>query len=76
VQGRWYFDSTPRDDAHLALAHDHGDPRLGVISSGTSVASLPVGAREFTPAATGRVNLDFPMVGPDGLIYCYQTFSR
>lgn len=45
AQGRWYFDNTVRDDPHLALAHDNGDPRLGVISSGTSIPSVPVGAR-------------------------------
>ena len=75
AQGRWYFDNTARDDPHLALAHDNGDPRIGVISAGISIPSLPTGAREFTPATSGRVNLDFPLVTNDGSIYCYQTFS-
>jgi hypothetical protein len=75
AQGRWYFDNNVRDDPHLALAHDNVDPRLGVISSGTSVPNLQGTAWKFTPPSSGRVNLDFPMVGSDGLIYCYQTFS-
>ena len=77
AQGRWYFDNTTRDDAHLALAHDNVDPRLGVISAGTSIPSLPSLAgdvRTFTPSASGRVNTDFPMVTADNQIYCYQTF--
>ena len=41
AQGRWYFDNTERDDPHLALAHDNGDPRMGVISSGTSITNPP-----------------------------------
>jgi len=75
AQGRWYFDNTVQDDPHLALAHDNADPRLGVISSGTSIPSLPVGARGFTPVASGRINLDFSLVTSDGLVYCYQTFT-
>src|SRR6185436_19954562 len=75
AQGRWYFDNTVQDDPHLALAHENVDPRLGVISSGTSIPSLSSGARVFTPATTGRVNLDFQLVTSDGLIYCYEAFS-
>lgn len=75
AQGRWFFDNTAQDDPHLALAHDNVDPRLGVISSGTSIPSLPTGARGFTPATSGRVNLDFALVGSDGMIYCYQSFT-
>jgi hypothetical protein len=74
AQGRWYFDTTPNDDPHLALAHDNGDPALGVISVGTSVPTVAAGAFTFTPAPTGRVNLDFPLVTPSGQIYCYQSF--
>lgn len=75
AQGRWYFDTSQQDDPHLALAHDNGDPRIGVISAGISIPSLPTGAREFAPATSGRINLDFPLVTSDGSIYCYQTFS-
>lgn len=75
AQGRWYFNTSGQDDPHLALAHDNGDPRIGVISVGTSIPSLPTGAKEFTPATSGRVNLDFPLVANDGSIYCYDTFS-
>jgi hypothetical protein len=73
AQGRWFFDNTVQEDPHLALAHDNGDPRLGTISAGTSIPSLPVGARNFTTVTTGRVNLDFPLVTADGQIYCYQN---
>jgi hypothetical protein len=75
AQGRWFFNESVGDDAHLALAHDHIDPRIGVISVGTSVPSLPTKSWGFTPAASGRVNADFPRVTADGLTYCYQTFS-
>ena len=74
AQGRWFFNSTTQDDPHLALAHDNGDPRLGVISGGTSMPSLPSGARTFTPSVSGRVNTDFPLVTADNQIYCYQSF--
>jgi hypothetical protein len=72
AQGRWYFDNSLQDDLHLALAHDNADPRLGVISVGNSVPSLPLGNRKFTPVTTGRVNLDFSLVA-DTQIYCYQN---
>ena len=74
AQGRWYFNETTQDDAHLALAHDNIDPRIGVISIGTSVPSLPARYWGFTPAASGRVNADFSRVTADGLTYCYQSF--
>jgi hypothetical protein len=79
AQGRWYFDNSVQEDPHLALAHENVDPRLGVISSGTSIPSLTAGARIFTPVSTGRVpgrvNTDFSAVTADGFIYCYETFS-
>ena len=75
AQGRWYFDNTLQDDPHLALAHDNGDPRLGVISTGTSIPGLPVSARNFTPVTTGHVNRDFGLVTADGQIYCYENFQ-
>jgi hypothetical protein len=75
AQGRWFFDNSLQDDPHLALAHDNGDPRIGVISAGTSIPSLPVGARNFTPVTTGRINVDFPLVTANGQIYCYQNFG-
>lgn len=75
AQGRWFFNNTPQEDPHLALAHDNGDPRLGVISSGTSIPTIPVGARSFTAITTGRVNLDFSLVTADGRIYCYENFA-
>jgi hypothetical protein len=74
AQGRWFFNDTPQDEPHLALAHDNIDPRIGVISVGTSVPSLPPRYWGFTPAATGRVNADFPRVTVDGLTYCYENF--
>lgn len=74
AQGRWFFDNSPGDASHLALAHDNADPRLGTISAGTSIPSLPAGARSFAAATTGRVNTDFPLVTANGQIYCYQTF--
>ena len=74
AQGRWYFNDIPQDDPHLALAHDNVDPRVGTISMGTSVPSLPTNPWSFTPATSGRVNTDFPRVTADGRIYCYQTF--
>lgn len=74
AQGRWFFNDAPMDDQHLALAHDNVDPRLGVISAGTSIPSVPTNIWVFTPAASGRVNADFRRVAADGLIYCYQTF--
>ncbi|MGH7696044.1 MAG: hypothetical protein ACRENH_13745 [Gemmatimonadaceae bacterium] len=74
AQGRWYFNETTQDDPHLALAHDNTDPRIGVISVGTSVPSLPPRYWGFTPAASGRVNADFSRVTADGMTYCYQSF--
>ena len=74
AQGRWFFNETLQDDPHLALAHDNIDPRIAVISVGTSIPSLPTRYWGFTPAATGRVNADFSRVTADGQSYCYQTF--
>lgn len=74
AQGRWFFNESMQDDQHLALAHDNVDPRIAVISVGTSIPSLPTRYWGFTPAATGRVNADFSRVTADGQSYCYQTF--
>ena len=74
AQGRWFFNETMQDDPHLALVHDNIDPRVAVISVGNSIPSLPTRYWGFTPAASGRVNADFPRVTADGLRYCYQTF--
>ncbi len=74
AQGRWFFNETMQDDPHLALVHDNVDPRIAVLSVGTSIPSLPTRYWGFTPAASGRVNADFPRVTADGLTYCYQTF--
>ena len=74
AQGRWFFNETMQDEPHLALVHDNVDPRIAVISVGTSIPSLPTRYWGFTPATSGRVNADFPRVTADGLTYCYQTF--
>lgn len=75
AQGRWYFNNTEQEDAHLALVHDNVVPGLGAFSVGTSIASLPSNVYFFIPATTGRVNLDFSRVTADGQIYCYQPNS-
>ncbi len=74
-QGRWFYDATTNDDHHLALVHDNVVPGLGVFSMGTSVPSVPTGTYRFTPASSGRVNLDFKLVTADGNLYCYQSSS-
>jgi hypothetical protein len=73
--GRWFFPGSPTypEDPHLALAHDNIDPAFGAFSVGTSVPSLPTGVYKFTPAQTGRVNLDFRFVTVAGETECYEV---
>ena len=75
--GRWFRPGSPTypEDPHLALAHDNVVPALAAFSVGTSIPSLPTGVYTFTPASTGRVNLDFRYVTTVGEIECY-TVSR
>src|SRR5206468_3329546 len=75
AQGRWFFDATEHEDPHLALVHENWDPTIGAMSIGTSLPGTGATVLLFTPAQTGRVNLDFNLVGADGNIYCYQFTS-
>ena len=72
AQGRWFFDTTSTEDHHLALVHTNWDPTVGIFSIGTTLPGSSPGWFIFTPAQTGRVNLDFNLVTADGMIYCYQ----
>lgn len=72
AQGRWFFDATENDDHHLALVHQSWDPTIGAMSIGTSLPGTGPTVLMFTPAQSGRVNLDFGQVSADGNIYCYQ----
>jgi hypothetical protein len=76
--GRWFHTGSPNlpEDAHLALAHDNLTPSLEVFSVGTSIPSLPAGAYSFTPASSGRVNLDFALVTTIGEIECYTVTAN
>ena len=73
--GRWFQPGGPTypEDPHLALAHHNVTPALGAFSVGTSIPSLPAGVYTFTPASTGRVNLDFRYVTTIGEIDCYSV---
>lgn len=73
--GRWIRIGSPTypEDPHLALVHDNVNPANGVFSVGVSIASLPSGVYGFTPATTGRVNLDFRLVTTVGELGCYQV---
>jgi hypothetical protein len=73
--GRWFRPGSPTypEDPHLALAHDNVNPANGVFSVGTSIPSLPAGTYAFTPASSGRVNLDFRFVTTVGELECYQV---
>lgn len=75
AQGRWYFDNSDAEGAHLALVHDNADATLGAFSVGTSIASLPVGVYTFRPVLSGRLNADFSRVMADGNVYCYEVTS-
>lgn len=72
AQGRWFFDATVQEDHHLALVHTSWDPTIGAFSIGTSLPGTPSTLLFFTPAVSGRLNLDFNRVTADGNIYCYQ----
>jgi hypothetical protein len=73
--GRWFHPGSPThpEDPHLALVHDNVVPALAAFSVGTSIPSLPTGVYTFTPASTGRVNLDFRYVTTIGEIECYAV---
>jgi len=75
ASGRWFRPGSPTypEDPHLALAHDNYQPALAAFSVGTSIPSLPTGVYTFTPASTGRVNLDFQYVTTIGETECYST---
>ncbi len=75
AQGRWFFDNSPMEDAHLALVHDNVDPSRAVFSVGTSVPGLASGTYDFVPGAPAgdHLNVDFGSVTSDGSTYCYQT---
>jgi hypothetical protein len=72
AQGRWFFDATVQEDHHLALVHTSWNPTIGAFSIGTSLPGTPSTLLFFTPAVSGRMNLDFNRVTADGNIYCYQ----
>lgn len=76
AQGNWFSTSEPdvvTDDPHLALVHDNVDPSKGAFSIGTTVTSYYTSLNLFTPAQSGRVNLDFDLVAADENIYCYDS---
>jgi hypothetical protein len=75
AQGRWFFNDDWEETLHLALVRDQIDPSIGAFSVGRSIPSLPTDLYRFQPVDAGRVNLDFPHVPADGLIYCYEPAS-
>lgn len=78
AQGNWFSTSEPdvvTDDPHLALVHDNVDPTKGAFSIGTTVRSYYTSLNLFTPASSGRVNLDFDLVTSDGNAYCYDNLT-
>lgn len=75
AQGRWFFDATAQEDHHLALVHASVNPAIGAFSIGTSIPGVSPTVLSFSPAQSGRVNLDFDRVTADGNIYCYQQFT-
>jgi hypothetical protein len=72
VQGRWFFNDDWNERLHLGLVRDYIDPAVAAFSVGTTIPSLPSNLYRFDPVDTGRVNVDFPHVGADGPIYCYE----
>jgi hypothetical protein len=73
AQGRWFVNNDLNERLHLALVRDHLDPAIAAFSVGTSIPSLPTQLYRFEPSGAGRVNVDFPNVQPDGMIYCYEA---
>ncbi|MBL0171701.1 MAG: hypothetical protein IPP90_13440 [Gemmatimonadaceae bacterium] len=76
--GRWFRIGSPTypEEPHLALVHDNFNPALGVFSVGSSIPSLSARTYTFTPAATGRVNLDFRYVTTIGETECYVVSAN
>lgn len=78
AQGKWYRKATVDqfpEDPHLALVHDNVDSSTAAFSVGTSVSGLRPGVYHFSPRESGSVNLDFRLVTPDGMVYCYDSLS-
>jgi hypothetical protein len=60
----------------VALVHSNYDSSRGAFSLGTNAQDAGVntsGVNYFTPATSGRVNLDFNLVKPGSTIYCYEV---
>ena len=77
AQGAWFNDAEPRHNerAHLNLAHDNIDPKIGVISMGESVPGLAVAAYRYQPQSSGHVNRDVRDIYPDGTVYCFEQLE-
>ncbi len=78
AQGLWVLkgtDQVTREDPHVALVHDNFDPRIGVFSIGISLESIGIqsGTYRFEPKESGKTNLDFNLVEPDGEVLCYEV---
>lgn len=78
AQGLWILQGTnqvTREDPHIALVHDNFDPRIGVFSIGTSLGSIGIqsGTYRFEPQESGKINLDFNLVEPNGEVLCYEV---
>jgi len=78
ASGRWFVPGAPTypEDVHLALAHDNINPATAAFSVGTSIPTLPSGVYSFTPATSGRVNLDFRFVTIIGETECYTASNN
>jgi len=74
LQGGWYSIKDPekaRSDwnSHLTLAHDNGNPNIGVLAVAGKIAD-PF-TYNFTPKHTGTINRE-PGETTAGTVYCYQ----
>jgi hypothetical protein len=76
AQGRWFVNDDVDERLHLALVRDYIDPAIAAFSVGTSVPSLPTDLYRFSPAGSGRLNLDFQLVRPGSQVYCYELTSQ
>lgn len=60
----------------LALVHSNFDRQVDVVSFGNKASRIGINTSRtlvFSPSTSGRVNLDFNQVKPDGNLYCYDV---
>ena len=74
LQGGWYSHKDPEEartdwNSHLTLAHNSGNPGVGVLAVAGKIAQPYV--YNFTPKHAGTINRE-PSETKAGTVYCYQ----